>query len=52
VYVEAFLVILMIEKVFGVELREYAIRMSKERYALRREVMRIGFRAAGDLGRK
>ena len=35
VYVEAFLTILMIEKIFGTQLREYAVRISKERYALR-----------------
>ena len=37
VYVEAFLTILMIEKIFGTQLREYAIKISKERYALRQE---------------
>lgn len=47
-YVDAFRTILMIEKVFGAELREYAIRISRERYALRQEVMQTGFRTAGD----
>ena len=37
VYIEAFLTILMIEKIFGTQLREYAIKISKERYALRQE---------------
>ena len=37
VYVEAFLTILMIEKIFGTQMREYAVRISKERYALRQE---------------
>jgi hypothetical protein len=37
VYVEAFLTILMIEKIFGTQLREYAISISKERYNLRQE---------------
>jgi len=40
VYVEAFLTILMIEKVFGTQLREYAIRISKEKYAIRKEAQR------------
>ena len=37
VYVEAFETILMIEKTFGTQLREYAVRISKERYELREE---------------
>ena len=37
VYVEAFLTILMIEKIFGSQLREYAIKISKERHKLRQE---------------
>ena len=52
VYVEVFLTILMIEKVFGAELREYAIRISRERYALRQEIKNSGFRAARDVVRK
>jgi len=39
VYVEAFLTILMIEKIFGTQLRDYAIRISRERYALRQEAL-------------
>ena len=39
VYVEAFLTILMIEKIFGTQLRDYAIRISKERYNLRQQVL-------------
>ena len=39
VYVEAFLTILMVEKIFGTQLREYAIKISKERYALRQEAL-------------
>ena len=42
VYVEAFLTILMIEKVFGTQLREYAIRISKEQYIHRKEAHRKG----------
>ena len=51
VYVEAFLTILMIEKTFGTQLREHAIRISRERYEVRREAMREGFRAADAIAR-
>jgi len=47
VYVEAFETILMIEKTFGTQLREYAIRISRERYEVRRE----GFQSADELVR-
>jgi hypothetical protein len=43
VYVEAFETILMIEKTFGTELKEYAVRISQERYGLRREILHSGF---------
>ena len=52
VYVEAFETILMIEKAFGVQLREYAIRVSKEKYALRQEIRNGGFRTAADVNQK
>ena len=52
VYVEAFLTILMIEKIFGTELREYAVRVSKERYALMQEIMKKGFQTAEDVYQK
>ncbi|MFH1615187.1 MAG: hypothetical protein ABIG61_08910 [Planctomycetota bacterium] len=39
VYVEAFLTILMIEKIFGTQLREYAVKISKQKYALRQEAL-------------
>ena len=52
VYVEAFETILMIEKIFGMELREYAIRISKERYEFRQEVLGKGFRSAEDVSKK
>lgn len=39
VYVEAFLTILMIEKIFGTQLRDYAVRISKEKYTLRQELL-------------
>ena len=46
IYVSAFETILFIERTFGTQLREHAIRISKERYALRREIMQSGFQAA------
>ena len=49
VYVEAFESILLIETTFGTQLREHAIRISKERYALRQELMRVGFQSADRL---
>ena len=52
VYVEAFETILMIEKVFGAELREYAVRISKERYALREKGSRLGFQTASDFNHR
>jgi len=52
VYVEAFLTILMIEKTFGTQLREYAIRISKERYELRQEIQNSGFRSASAVIKK
>ena len=52
VYVEAFETILMIEKVFGAELREHAVRISRERYIAREEVLSRGFQNAGDLDKK
>jgi len=51
VYVEAFETILMIEKTFGTQLRDYAIRISRERYEVRREAMGEGFRGADELSR-
>ena len=39
IYVSAFETILFIEKVFGTELREHAIRISREQYALRQEAL-------------
>ncbi|MFC1604494.1 hypothetical protein ACFL5F_05645 [Planctomycetota bacterium] len=49
VYVEAFETILMIEKTFGTELREYAVRISRERFELREEVRNSEFRTASDV---
>ena len=52
VYVDAFSTILMIEKIFGTQLRDYAVRISKERYELRREVLNKGFVTASDYSKK
>lgn len=38
-YVAALETILMIETAFGTELRDYAVRISKERFALRQEAI-------------
>jgi len=46
IYVSAFESILFVERVFGPQLREYAMRISKERYALRQDIARGGFQAA------
>jgi hypothetical protein len=40
VYVEAFETILFIEKTFGAQLREHAVRISKERYGMRQKVLK------------
>jgi len=42
-YVRSFETIMFIEKIFGSQLREYAIRISKERYALRQKALQPGF---------
>ena len=52
VYVEAFETILFLEKTFGTQLREYAIKISKERYALRQEALNRGFQNTVDISRK
>jgi hypothetical protein len=49
IYVSSFETILFIEKAFGPEFREYAIRISKERYAIRQEAMQNGFQSADSL---
>src|SRR3990172_3465374 len=48
-YVSSFEVILMVETAFGTQLRDHAIRISKERYALRHELV---FESADRLARK
>ena len=52
VYTEAFETIIFIEKIFGTQLREYAVRISKERYALRQENLNQGFTSAAEMVRK
>ena len=42
-YIEAFEMIIFIEKIFGSQLRDYAIRISKERFVLRQKVPQTGF---------
>ena len=49
IYVSAFETILFVEKTFGTQLREHAIKISKERYALRQEIVRLGFHSADEL---
>lgn len=48
-YVSAFETILFIEKAFGTQLREHAIRISKERYAERQRWRENGFQSADSL---
>ena len=51
VYVEAFLTILMIEKTFGTQLREHAVKISRERHAMREDTVKeSGY--AGNAARK
>ena len=49
VYVSAFETILFLEKAFGTGQRDHAIRISRERYALRQEVNSGGFQSAHTL---
>lgn len=50
IYVSAFETILFIEKVFGTQLRDHAIRISRERYAIREEANREGVQGVDSLG--
>ena len=45
-YVSAFETILFIEKIFGTELRDYAMRISKERYELRQKALENGIESS------
>ena len=49
IYVSAFEALLFIEKTFGTELREHAMRISKERYALRQQLRENDFQSADSL---
>ena len=51
-YVSAFTTILSIEQIFGTRLRDQAIRISRERYALRQELIAGGFESADTLRRE
>ena len=51
IYVSAFETILFIEKIFGSQLREHAIRISRERYALRQEIRQTDFQSADRLAK-
>ena len=48
-YISAFSTILVIEKTFGSRLRDYAIRISKERYTLQQALVQTGFQSADTL---
>ena len=48
-YVSAFETIIHIEKTFGPELREHAVRISKERYELRQQMRESGFQSADSI---
>ena len=52
IYVASFESILFLEKTFGTQLRDHAIRISKERYHLRQEARESGFQGADRLDRK
>ena len=49
IYDSAFETILFIEQVFGPQLREHAIRISRERYELRQRIIENGFQSADSL---
>ena len=51
-YIAAFETILAIERIFGTQLREYAIKISRQRYALRQEALNKGFLTARDVFQK
>jgi hypothetical protein len=49
IYVSAFETILFVETTFGPDLRDNAIRISRERYTLRQRAPRAEFQSAADL---
>ncbi len=52
VYVNAFETILFIEKIFGPQLREHAVRISQERYTCRQQHRQAEFQSADEVSRK
>jgi len=52
VYISAFEAVLFVEKIFGPQLREHAVRISQERYALRQETRQADFQSAHQVTRK
>ena len=52
VYVEAFLTILMIERLFGTQLRGHAVRVAREWHASREEAVNEGSDATGNKARE
>lgn len=46
IYVSSFETILFVERTLGPALREHAIRISQERYALRQQIRNAGFQSA------
>ncbi len=48
IYVSAFETVLFIERTFGPQLRDHAVRISKERFAHRQEMLQGGFQTATD----
>ena len=51
IYVSSFETIIFVERIFGTQLREHAIRISKERHSLHQETCRAGFVSADSLRR-
>lgn len=49
VYVSAFESIIFVERILGPQLREHAIRISRERYELRQQITEMGFHRADSL---
>jgi hypothetical protein len=49
VYVSAFESILFVERTLGAQLRDHAVRISKERYELRQRLREAGFQSADTL---
>lgn len=49
IYVSSFESIMFLEKIFGPQLREHAVRISKERYELRQQIAQNSFQSADSL---